>query len=271
MVPFASEDPITARILVLALNVVVMTICFQVIFSTIYDLGSVLRAVRWVIGGTAVLNVLVVLAPELFEYRMAVYNGRASGLYWDPNQCATFLALMIPLATYGLKKSASLLVYLIALIGIFFTFSREGVVLWFAAVFLDMLVRPGDPSVKMQKIFTNLINFSLFFIVAIGFIALIWMDLIESLRPYLNADTFSRLSGGDMGSASERVEVLSLGWNLFAEHPYFGAGYGATHVWNFPVSVHNMFILMLAEFGIVGGVWYLYFLRKIFAMPMKFG
>jgi O-antigen ligase len=267
--PFAESDEVTTRTLVLRMNVVVMTICCQTILSAVSDMRGIIRAVRGVVWATCALNMLVILMPELFDVRMSVYAGRASGLYWDPNQCATFLALLLPLINFGLRRPLRWLQSLIVLVGIFFTFSREGALLWVVAVGLCELIQPGEPRPK--HLFRNTLLLGSFVLVLLIAFLLTWSDLIEALRPYLTTDTYARLSGSDEGSASERLLVLQAGLDVFSQDPLFGAGYASTRGWGYGVSVHNMLVLMLAEFGLVGGLWYLAFLGRILTIPLRFG
>lgn len=269
--PFVGDQAVVQRMMVLRLNVVVMAICFQIILSMVNDFRPILKAVRIVVWATALLNVLVVLTPQLFSVKMGAMHGRAAGLYNNPNLAATFMAMMLPLVAYGKRLPARILNYLIIFVGIFFTFSRGGTVIWAIAVLLDLSFRPGDPTVRSRSIMMNIMLATVFALLLVFLLALTWTDMIDFLAPNLNADTLARLNGTDQGSSHERLIVLALGYDVFADHPILGGGFAATRIWDFRVSVHNMFILFLAEFGIIGGLWYADFLRRVFKFPGRFG
>jgi len=269
--PFVSDQPVVQRTLVLRLNVIVMASCFQIILSMVNDFRPILTAVRLVVWGTTLLNVLVVLAPHLFTVRMGAMQGRAAGLYGNPNLAATFMAMMLPLVTYGKPVPVRLLNYLVILVGIFFTFSRGGTMVWALAVLLDLICRPGETKIRPPSIVANIVLAGVFALLVAIFLTVIWGDLLDALLPHLNRDTFARLNGTDQGSGNERLRVLTMGFEAFKAHPVFGGGYAATRIWSYGVSVHNMFILMLAEFGLIGLLWYADFLRRIFRFPGRFG
>src|SRR5690606_16943516 len=70
-------------------------------------------------------------------------------------------------------------------------------------------------------------------------------------------------------SGSERFVVLAEGWRLFIENPLTGAGAAFTTFWNMPVSVHNQAVLMLAEYGVIGGLLWLVMLALPFARVVR--
>src|SRR5690606_17700655 len=78
---------------------------------------------------------------------------------------------------------------------------------------------------------------------------------------------FGSITDGDFsdGSSTERFMVLAEGWRLFVEQPFAGAGAGATSLWDLRGSVHNQAVLMLAEYGIIGGLLWLTMLVLPFA------
>ncbi|GGA27752.1 hypothetical protein GCM10011326_44830 [Salipiger profundus] len=269
--PFVETASIVERTFVLRLNVVVMAICFQIILSFVVDYRAILKSVQLIVWGTALLNVFVVVMPQIFSVQMGSIQGRASGLYGNPNLCATFMAMLLPLMTFGKTLQVRFVHYIVVLIGIFFTFSRGGAVIWAVSVFLDLTFRPGAQGIRPKSIATNVLLSVLFSLLLLILVAVTWFDILDIVNPYLNADTIARLNGTDQGSGSERLFVLALGYEAFTQNPFFGGGFAATRNWGFEVSVHNMYILILAEFGVIGGLWYIDFLRRIFKFPGRFG
>ena len=79
-----------------------------------------------------------------------------------------------------------------------------------------------------------------------------------------------RLTGDDVGSARGRVPLMMMAWNIISDRPAFGVGannytqalrprtpeFG--NEWLF--TVHNQYLLVWAETGVVGLAAYLWFL-----------
>lgn len=266
-----ADDEALQRTLTLRINDLLMSLCYMAILYRATDLRRIITATTAVMWATSFLNILIVLAPQLFSIRMGQVPGRAAGLYWDPNQCATFLAMSLPLICLNTRLMMRLLNYAVILVGISLTFSREGWIMWAVAVALDLVLKPGAQKRDASRIATNMAMLIGGGLLLGTLVAFIYEPLIESLRPFLTADTYARLAGGDQGSGSERVMVLKLGLGVFADSPLVGSGFNATRAWSYSVSVHNMFILMLAEFGIVGGLFYAFFLSSIFSIRSNLG
>jgi hypothetical protein len=269
--PFVPDNQVEARLFVLRMNVVVMTICGQIILWSVTDMQPILKAVRIVVWGTCLLNAAIIFYPGLFSVRMAVASGRAAGLYWDSNECAIFIAMALPLLNVGQSGWMRVLHTIVTLLGVAFTFSRGGILIWLLAVILSSLLRPGFGNIAKHKFFINIILLSVFLVVASAFMVPIWNGIVDFLYPHLNSDTYARLRGGDEGSSDERLLVARLGWAEFTNHPFIGGGYGVVHIWGYHVSVHNMFILLMNEFGIFGLCWYVFFILRVFSLPLRFG
>ncbi len=270
--PFmGSLDEVAARTLVMRLNTAVMSICFIVIMASVINLRAIVLTTQFVVLATCALNLVVVLAPEMIPIRMSSVPGRAAGLYWDANQCATILALSLPLVCLNARMAVRLCFYAIIFVGILFTFSRGGLLLWVLVVVCDIILKPGT---RIQNRTQIAFNASLFllggFLLAI-FLSAIYQPLLDILRPYLTADTFARLSGTDRGSGAERLTVMTMGLEVFFASPFIGSGFSATRAWAYIVSVHNMFLLMLAEFGVVGGLLYGYYITSLARIKSNFG
>jgi O-antigen ligase len=73
------------------------------------------------------------------------------------------------------------------------------------------------------------------------------------------------VTGGDVVdySTEEREFVADKAWHMFTDNPVLGKGTGATVTWDYEVSTHNMYLLFLAEQGLVGGALYLSFISII--------
>lgn len=271
--PFISHTPAVQRIFVLRLNDVVVSVCLVFIIFSVRDVTFVLRPVKAVVWLTALLNIALFAFPELFQIKMSSMAGRAAGLFWDPNQCATILCWSLPLATCRSSPHTKLATYAIALVAVVYTFSREGVVLWVAAFLCDVFILPEWDFGKrwgLHRLQTRVVVGALVLLACL-IVALWYEHLVGTLNPLLNRDTALRIHGGDQGTIQQRMEIAARGLTLFAQHPVLGAGVGSTIAWGELFSVHNMFILMLAEFGLAGGVLYATFLYTISRIPGRLG
>ncbi len=67
----------------------------------------------------------------------------------------------------------------------------------------------------------------------------------------------------------DRMESLIVGWDMFVSHPIFGTGLGAYMEWHLrktgkPWVIHNSYLWLLAEFGIVGFLAFLIIPANVF-------
>jgi len=105
-------------------------------------------------------------------------------------------------------------------------------------------------------------------IVGLGFLYLIFVGdlgsfLVDSeIGQYLDRNTLGRLglSGSAIsGDASdERKDVALYALDQFYAHPFAGNGLGYVYEWEYSVGPHNMFLLFMAEGGVVGLALYLW-------------
>ncbi len=69
-------------------------------------------------------------------------------------------------------------------------------------------------------------------------------------------DFFSGKSERLDGSQTERLALAEGAFTAFADNPIIGKGLGYTEHWNFRVSTHNMYLLFMVQFGIIGAFLY---------------
>lgn len=176
---------------------------------------------------------------------------RSAGFYSNPNESAVALVLGMIMSIGILPRHWRVPFAIFVLVGVGATFSREGVAGWlitvaclcafgfmrwraliiylvvlvFCAVLLSLAADQGRLlSVGMTEFYGKQIE--RFFGVGVGF---------------LHDD-----------SAITRWEVLKLGWVSFLEHPLIGNGIGSTYHWRMPISTHNIYLLYMDDYGIIG-------------------
>ena len=180
---------------------------------------------------------------------------RAYGGLPHPNILAGYLALGIVLIALALQcfsvgRRGRLLLLadtVLLTMGLFFTFSRAA---WLA-LFVSLLVY-GFSGLKDKKIFQSFsfLILGIFIILSLIFAPL----LITRVMAQGRLETIS---------TSERIAGYSEAWQLLKKHPFFGVGAGnytaavygeldsSRQSWTYQ-PLHNTWVLMLVELGLVG-------------------
>lgn len=184
--------------------------------------------------------------------------GRASATFINPTIAGEGVLLSLLFALPALKKSYRAPLILLSGIGVLLTFTRAAMIAWLA-LWLVLLLRR-----KLSRM-TSIAVFAMALVpIALGGFQSYLTDRsdlsasIDNLQDRLSFFSHSRLADS---SALEREAVLRAGWELFLQHPFEGAGAGATEIgatptWPHDASTHNELILLGAEYGIVGlGFW----------------
>ncbi|MBL4693835.1 O-antigen ligase family protein, partial [Candidatus Gracilibacteria bacterium] len=191
---------------------------------------------------------------------------RAYGTFSHPNVFAGFLLFAIFFSTYFWKESKGeyrvllTLLMMVLLLALVLTFSRSGWLALFGGAMLYYAVSNVKLSVKYVSLAASLL---LLFVVV--------FDLSDII--------FSRIFIGDSNSIMERNLYYKAGWNMFLNSP-FGVGAGNfTEVmqqflslklepWRFQ-PVHNIFILVLNELGVIALSIFMGIFVYVFAMMLK--
>lgn len=199
-------------------------------------------------------NFYQILNPSAFG---GLVEGRAVGLYLDPNDCANALILGMILTVDLLPKKLRIFWILIVGFGVVLTFSRGGILGWLFVVIMMNLTR----IISSQKslLWILVMGMLLFFVVQLGSQ---WIGDSSNIYKQLDSTALQRVEsmiGGDDvledSSTMERKGIAEKGWEMFLERPIFGYGIGSTFdssITHFSVSTHNMFLLYAAEYGIIG-------------------
>lgn len=203
----------------------------------------------------------------LYWYRPLTGGGTPFGPYVNRNDFAGFIELIAPvgiclLAFRGIRREQQVFVGALTLVPIaalILTASRGGVVSFFCEVILIALIARAHPT-RFQALAASAL-----LIVALG--AGAWLGAGRVLGRFESADLHEI-------STDRRVTMLKGAWNIFRTHPLAGTGLG-TLVSVYPKyetyydglivdHVHNDYIELLAETGIVGGLCGLFFLVILF-------
>ncbi len=265
--------PLTAeatQILIYNSEYVLVTISFLVIFSVCTRLERIIQVAGLVVAVNAGINLVEFFLPQLLPVTFTTVPGRAAGFAHDPNESSAYICLALPLTAFFALRLMRYAWYAIALAGVVVTFSRGGFVLWAAAVVITEALKQRE---------TTGLRFAGMILLAVQFLfvglvldyAVNALGDMDTLSSYLDDNTRSRLNfaQGD----NDRVYLAENGMDMFLNAPLFGNGIGSTREGPGAVAagVHNMFVLMLAELGLMGGIWIAAFLLSIASYGAPFG
>ena len=222
--------------------------------------GRLWAAVLWV-------SLLLAVASILHEYNdpsaylfaeagMGI-AGRAAGVYLNPTIAAQALVMILACLLGRCSRRVGLLAVVVALIGLFPTFSRGGFVAWAA------LVAVATWRGRLPRWFLIVL------VAATAILLLAGGWLLEHLSVWIapeNRNSLDRLSWAlgqgslDDNSAGERKFIAAFGWNQFLQAPFSGHGLGSMFVWVAGVGTHNMVLRNMVEYGILGALIFPLFL-----------
>jgi O-antigen ligase len=238
---------------------------FLIVLTTVSSAREVrVIALAFVVG--SVISVLIGLATGSLDAATAASSqtaieGRFTGGGGDPNeQAAAFVAamfLIIGLLSIYRRRSARawlLVAFALVTVGFLATQSRGGLIALAVATVAALLLSPRHRR--------RILGLAALAAVAVG--------VMLAIRP----DALARIT--DLGGGSSgRSDLWSVGWHVFTGHPLFGVGIGnfevveahyvlrpgsishITYITDVPHLVHNTYLQLLAETGIVGLIGFL--------------
>jgi hypothetical protein len=263
---FAPLDKTELQVLINNIEWVLLTVSFVVIFSLNARLDRIIQLVGLVVVVNTGINLIEYYLPQLLPTAFSTVNGRAAGFVGDPNESATYISVALPLAAFFAPRLVRYTLYAIALAGIVVTFSREGMMFWAVAVVVTEALKQRE---RFGLRFTEtimLIILYLFVVLMLGYAFIVFADT-DALF-HLDNNTRSRLHF--TMEDRDRLYLAKKGIDMFVNAPLFGNGVGSTRDNESP-GVHNMFVLMLAELGLVGAIWITAFLLSIARYGVPFG
>lgn len=225
-------------------------------FSAILLTASVAK--RSTLAFAAVICVFIVSALNwfdvLFPLRLVAANmeganpGRGAGMFINANAAAALVLMGTMAALPHVLMRFRAAVLLAAVVGIMPTFSRFGFIFVLLLIIIALLTKLLDHKQRFILLLT------------IPLLAAGGAFYHESLLQSANANQniLARLAwfetfGRELDfSARERADVAQRAWSAFLESPLVGHGVGATLAKGQRTGTHNMYLLLMAEQGLIG-------------------
>jgi O-antigen ligase len=240
-------EPLQLRILA-----VIFMLTFYVLFVRS---ARLIIWVRYALIGCVLLGVAMniydishpfALVPATSEFSLI---GRAAGLYVNPNPAGLALLMGFVLSVELLPARWRTSYALVVGIGIALTASRAAM----GALGLVMLILTFAGVFRFRQLVWMSLSAT-----AAGWLLWTWFGAqlaavdIDWTALYERAQWFLELGERNDFSQRERALLAEKAWLLAANHPFVGAGLGSTELWNERSSTHNMFLMMMADFGVLG-------------------
>jgi O-antigen ligase len=247
---FGGGDPQILRQRLLAIAFLAFTTFLFVQSERSVIAARIAIAVAVVIA--VLLNVYDLTHPFYFvpAYSEFALLGRAAGIYANPNSAGAALVLGFVL-TVGIVPARLRMAYIVLVsAGVVMTLSR-GAMLGFVLATLLLFVA-GE--IRGRSVASAALAGAVLGWVAWAFV----LPVIASdfkLDPAIIIDRILWLL--DPGTRSdfsqvERVELAEKGWLQFVASPWFGNGVGSTELWEARSSTHNVYLMLMSDFGWIG-------------------
>jgi len=234
---------------------------FMVLFAYLLSGERVARVFSVGCAALACLSAFLNLY-DLVSSTFSTTAGRAAGLYLNPNIAGFMIPCLGLFAMRGLSPFWRNVVWAIVTVGTIVTFSRAAYL--FIIVGTLGLSWLGYLGMRSQRFLFAAILLPVVaaFIYALS-TGLIY-DLVAAspLAAHLNENAIQRLGGAGVSileneSTTERAGVAAMAFERFLSAPLFGHGFASTYEWDFDQSTHNIYLLSMAEGGVVGLIVYL--------------
>ena len=251
------------------IQVVLFAFVFFVVVNCLYGQEEItavsytIVALGTVTSGYAVAQ-LVQHSNQVWN-QISPYVGRASGTYISPNDLAGLLAMLIPLALAYLLVgkvhivTRILLAYAaVAMVaGLAVTFSRGGYLAALVGTFLILVILLGHRNHRWKAIILLLALLG-----GGGF--MVSKYLSRTIGYMRRVDSPDQQGGSLVADARSRLEIWSTAVRMWRDNPWCGVGpahfdyrfreYRPEMMQARPDRVHNDYLNLLADWGLVGGV-----------------
>lgn len=180
-----------------------------------------------------------------------VIPGRAASTLLNANKAAEALILMFILGAPILMRPHRLWLYAVIFFGVLVTFSRSGIMIMVIVLLFSFVFRLMPRKLALMSAG-----------LAISLLLIAGNVFMDDLLKFVSSEGLGDISNRIMffsdpnvgdSSADERLAVAEFAFLEFLKHPLIGAGSGFTSFWGVSdVSTHNMQLMILAEYGMLG-------------------
>lgn len=210
----------------------------------------------------SVINIIEFFDRSLIN--LSSVPARSAGLLQNANPSASAI-LACYLISYLTPQRFMLPARLLMFLGIYTTFSRAGLIMFFLFLFYSELVAQ---SLTVRRLVVS----ALLIVTALTVLAFgrVLVEQSNNKQVSLAYERIVRTLDGsfDDESSNQRRRVIPIHLKLFEEHPLVGSGGGATRG---PDSPHNQILIIMVEHGLIGTILFLIFVgvacRGILVMP----
>lgn len=234
----------------------VRTVVLLVVFLGVFlmlknELGFTRKLVLLAVLFGVVINLVSLVHQNFLRPPNVIFGYRPGGFYINPNESAIALIFGMVLSVDTLPRRWREPYVVIVLAGVIATFSREAMLGWLVVV----------ASLCAFKVlgWKNLAVYTLALAVcaAVAVLIAVKAHLISEATLNFYVFTLRRFTGFFRERTLDesdriRLDVLKMGWAYFLTHPWIGNGIGSTYHWSLPASTHNMYLLYMDDYGVIG-------------------
>jgi len=258
---FSNSDNILYVISNSCLTFLIYLSSFIFFNTTKYKNNLFTFSIAFIILGLSFLDIFNISSKEIV---------RNAGFAENPNSAAFRLTFLYIVVTYLLKNKYLVSLFTIACFSLIFsTLSRSGLILFLISCIIILPQKFSQFSSLreyIKKSYKSLILVFFFFILFLNFIPLIvqlfGIDSPSALSRIKQLSGQEELINESDSTSSGRVTIALNYLELFFDKP-FGYGTGMNTFRDLiKDSSHNMYLRIAIDFGIIGLIFYLYFIYK---------
>jgi O-antigen ligase len=236
----------------------IVTVLAIPLFIAIFGSPNAVRAARKAVMAAVIIAIAVNFYEVLNPGRINVGTfGRAAGFYQNANQSAGALNIGLVLSIHIVRPRFRALYAVLVGLGVLVTLSRGGLL----CAALAMVYLMGTGTIRAHRIALAVMLASA---ALAGGIVVSGQTrrLTELLQMGERSGILARITDpqvaiqGADASTNLRAEVALKAWEMFKERPFLGWGVGSTTEWALSHGTHDMYLKMLAEYGILGLLMY---------------
>jgi len=245
------------------LGIILLIICYFIIrfFLVKYSIYAIEKAIGY--SGLVFNTLSLLLYGIALKFQLTTIGGvmmdrdypRLIGVVTDPNYYIFYNSIFFTYFLCNSKSSLNKIGLILCLITNLLTFSRGGIMAM-AFVFIIFLLM-SKPIKQFKLILSSISLLSLFAFILTFVFHINFMNMI-----------FSRIQDFSTDGGSGRFELWSRAWTYFGSQPFFGIGafnfkeYNS-HDFSDTHFVHNTFLEILSESGVIGFSIYVLFLFSV--------